>query len=275
MKDDKLVKSLFKILILFTMLSALTTNWLGDISKNGYDVLLKAKNMNYKNQEMLITKVVKKQQELISSQIRESLLNYIKINKVSISNNDGWNKKELSTALNVIVEPIKVFGRNGGIIVFDSNNGEIFLDTTPIKRTGKMHDDKFSKNQIEELLEKKDTILEDSIIYLAHEKEMTKEEAMDFKANPIGQHKRQFIEKAILPFESFGFGFSEDKQLTILVVADERDVFNSFIEDSNKFNEEMERLELNARKYIYFSIFALIASACLSIAALCKIKKIR
>ena len=45
-----------------------------------------------------------------------------------------WDSAKLEEILDILVTPIKKFGNNGGMIVYDSNSGEVFLDTTPINR---------------------------------------------------------------------------------------------------------------------------------------------
>lgn len=244
MKEAFGKKVTFYALVGLMIIEAASIITLSKVNDNSYNVALEMRNMTTEHQSILIDDTIKKQQELTSNQIRQSLLNYISKNDMKLVNKDKeWNKEELEEVLNVIVEPIKVFGNKGGITVFDSITGDVFLDTSPHNRKGKnIKDATTNAAEIKKLMEKRDTISEEGIVYTL-DKGMTNPK--DFAKFPLGKYNREFIEKIILPFESFGF--TKGKQLTILISANEEDIFKKYVNGYDSINEDVVRIEKGAK----------------------------
>lgn len=171
-----------------------------------------------------------------------------------------WDCEKLEEILDVLVSPIKQFGNNGGLIVYDSNTGQVFLDTTPANRSNSiinasMFDDhkaienknpeetkivldKFFKN-------KKDSNRVSNIIYMFNEETKMGDEASNFVKYPLGDYDRQFIEMSILPYETIGFD-GQPMQLTVLSVIDEQDSFSAYKEVTS---ENMQIVSNNKSLY--------------------------
>lgn len=251
----KINNATFYLIAILMLIEAFAIVMLAGVNTNSYNIALSMRNITSDYQKTLIENTVKDQQELILSQIKQSLVGYIDKTNTSLVNNKEWNREEIENVLNIIAEPVKVFGNKGGIVVFDSITGDIFLDTTHNDRKGgNIKDDSASEESIKSLLEKKDTISTTGIIYALEEEGIDKPD--DFKKYPLGKFNREFIEKTILPFESMGF--AKDKQLTLLVVANEKDVFNKYIDDSDKVNKDIEAIEELSKKATVLTGIALI-----------------
>ena len=151
-----------------------------------------------------------------------------------------WDSARVDEILDMLVAPLKVFGNNGGIIVYDSNSGEVFLDTTPINRLNlenyvSIFDDSLiadnkNKEQTKKIAEqyfalKRDSNNNTKITYLIDEATKMGNEANDFVKYPLGRYNRQFIEMSVLPYETIGFD-GQPMQLTILSVANEQDIYS-------------------------------------------------
>lgn len=217
---------------------------LSKINDDSYTVALKMKNVSEEQQESLIENTVKKQQELTSNQIKQSLLNYVNENNIDLVNKDKeWNREEVEKVLNITVEPIKVFGNKGGVIVFDSITGDVFLDTTPEKTLGNnIKESRLKKEQVDMLMVKKDTASDDGLI-LANLDEV--DDPHNFDKYPLGKHDRSFIERSILPFETLGF--AKEKQLTILISANETDIFKRYVADYEEIEQDIIMIEKGAK----------------------------
>lgn len=166
----------------------------------------------------------------------------------------NWNTEELENILNLLAAPIKVFGNNGGIIIFDSYSGQVFLDTTPANRTinnpdlsifedfknpncKNVFDTKYEINNC--IKSKKDSDSIEEFIYLFNEKQDMGKNLNDFNKYKLGDYNRQFVEKMILPYESFGFD-GQPMQLTVLLIADEQDIFLSFKDNDKNLQSSLD-----------------------------------
>ena len=172
-----------------------------------------------------------------------------------------WNKDNLKKVLDTLVSPIKVFGNRGGMIVFDSNSGELFLDTTPNHRT-EMHkdycifdDSKYAMNKesVQKTIDcyfksKKDSNTIHSIVYMYNDATDMNIYDTDFEKYPLGDYDRQFIEMSVLPFETIGFE-GQPLQLTVLCIANEKDIYSSYQKVNDTLNEA-----INDNKKIYNNI---------------------
>lgn len=197
-----------------------------------------------------------------------------------------WKNEEVEKILNVLVKPIKMFGNNGGIIVYDSNTGKVFLDTTSTERLRDtteysiFEDDKNPKNQnvseTKEVIEnffrfKKDSNRVSSIIYMFNESTIMGKDADNFTKYPLGEYNRQFIELAILPYESVGFE-GQPSQLTMLSVADEHDVTAAY---ENILTEISESLKTNMILYGKTSMVLFTSIICTMVVMLYALYKIK
>lgn len=197
-----------------------------------------------------------------------------------------WNAEEVEKILDVLVRPIKMFGNNGGIIVYDSNTGKIVLDTTSTQRLkdGKEHsifeDDKHYKNknvlETKEVIEdffklKRDSNRVSSIIYMFNESTIMGNDANDFTKYPLGEYDRQFIESAVLPYESIGFE-GQPLQLTMLSVVDEHDVTAAY---ANILDDIAKSLETNMILYGKTSVVLFTSIICTMIVMLVALYKIK
>ena len=176
-----------------------------------------------------------------------------------------WNIANLKEILNIIVEPQKNFGNSGGFIVYDSYSGQVFLDTTNQNRLtidknyNIFYDDesRICKNKyatkdaiINYLMLRKDTDGIENFTYLfCEENNVTN----DFQTYPLGNYSRQFIEKIILPYESFGFN-GQPMQLTILSVVDENDISSAFKSNIDTIDKTMDNIS-NNHNIIIISIY--------------------
>lgn len=177
-----------------------------------------------------------------------------------------WNSEEVEKILSLFVAPVKSFGNNGGVIAFDSYSGEIFLDTTNINRKGSIFEDhlnKLNKNPEETLLAinnhmviKKDSDRSTEFVYLFNEETIMGEDAENFKLYPLGKYKRQFIEKLILPYETFGFD-GQPMQLTIMLIADEQDIYKAYKSNIENFDDA---LIINEELYAKTTIILIIST---------------
>lgn len=168
-----------------------------------------------------------------------------------------WQINNINKILDMLVSPIKNFGNNGGIVVYDSNSGIILLDTTSTQRLRdgkpvsifKDFENPQNKN-IEDTTNtinnnfrlKKDSLVSSSIIYMFNEPTAMGNDAGDFDKYKLGDYKRQFVESSVLPYETLGFD-GQPMQLTILSIVDEQDVTSSYkhamsdLEDSISTNQ--------------------------------------
>lgn len=169
-------------------------------------------------------------------------------NKLIISNaSPEWNTHKVNSILNLLVRPIKSFGNNGGIIVFDSYDGHVFLDTTPANRTEnnpdlsifkdydnpKNKNPELTKQEINNFIEKKNSDRSSSFVYMFNDPtNMT--DPNDFSKYKLGDYNRLFVEKIVLPYETFGFD-GQPMQLTMLVISDEQDIYKAFETNNRQF----------------------------------------
>lgn len=170
-----------------------------------------------------------------------------------------WDILKINKILSILVSPMKNFGNNGGIVVYDSNSGTILLDTTSIQRisnggTMSIFDDAshpLNKNpkDTEKTINndfklKKDSLISSSIVYMFNEPTAMGDKANDFNKYKLGDYNRQFIESLILPFETLGFN-GQPMQLTLLSIVDEQDVTYAYkdvmkdLEDSILKNQQL------------------------------------
>lgn len=176
------------------------------------------------------------------------------LNKFDIYNKEGnsilisnatpqWDESQVEEILNMLVKPLKMFGNNGGFIVFDSYSGKIFLDTTKNQRLANdtevfLCDDKVSadnKNTTETektidnyFMFRKDSNRINSIVYMFNEKTKMGDQVNNFELYKLGDYNRQFVEMSVLPYETIGFD-GQLMQLTILSVVDEEDISSSYV----------------------------------------------
>lgn len=189
-----------------------------------------------------------------------------------------WNEDELNKILDLLVAPIKTFGNNGGVIVYDSNSGEIFLDTTPANRLKNGENNIFKDDQsaycknktetlygIEKCIKiKKDSDSIEDFIYMFNEEHIMGNDSDNFEKYPLGDYNRQFIEKMILPYESFGFD-GQPMQLTVLLVSDEQDIYSAYKYNDDNITKSLNiTLELNSKTTIILisSIFITMTYLC-------------
>lgn len=177
-------------------------------------------------------------------------------NKLVISNaSPEWDTYKVNSILNLLVKPIKSFGNNGGIIVFDSYNGHVFLDTTPANRTEdnpslsifndydnpKNKNPELTKEEINNFIEKKNSDRSSSFTYMFNDgTQMT--DPNDFSKYKLGDYNRLFVEKIVLPYETFGFD-GQPMQLTMLVISNEQDIYKAFKADNEQFETAITKTD--------------------------------
>ena len=166
-----------------------------------------------------------------------------------------WDIYHVQQILNFLVAPVKSFGNDGGIIVFDSNTGKIFLDTTPANRKEKEpnlsifedYKNKLNKNpiqtkrEINNFITKKDSNRLSSFVYSFNESKQMGNNVLNFKEYPLGQYDRLFVEKLVLPYETFGFD-GQPMQLTMLIMSDEQDISKAYKENDLSIDENIKTM---------------------------------
>lgn len=208
-------------------------------------------------------------------------------NKLLIANaKPQWNTEKVDEILAMLVAPIKNFGNNGGIIVFDSYSGQIFLDTTSSQRirdgeyASMFEDDKHINNQnpeaCKEVIEKyfklkKDSVKSSGIIYMFNESAAMGKEAANFDKYKLGEYNRQFIEASILPYETLGFD-GQPMQLTILSVVDEQDVMHNYKSTMSDLENNIAKNEELFGKATVILFISIICTMVVMMIALYKIK---
>lgn len=180
-----------------------------------------------------------------------------------------WNKSQVHQILNFLVAPIKSFGNNGGIIVFDSNTGQIFLDTTPANRKEhspnlSIYDDYkniINKNpdqtraEIYNFIDKKDSNRLSSFVYSFNEPTKMGDQSLNFKKYPLGDFNRLFVEKLILPYETFGFD-GQPMQLTMLIMSDEQDISKAYKDNTQAINANIQYINETLDKAIFILLIS-------------------
>lgn len=179
-------------------------------------------------------------------------------NKLLLANcKPQWNRAQVEQILSFLVAPVKSFGNNGGVIVFDSYTGKVFLDTTPGDRKEKSpelsifedYKNELNKNplqtksEINNFIERKDSNRLSSFVYSFNEPTQMGEESLDFNKYPLGQYNRMFVEKLVLPYETFGFD-GQPMQLTMLIMSNEKDIAKAFDDNTIALQKNVE--ETNA-----------------------------
>lgn len=231
-----------------------------------------------KEYETLINEIVRGQQKHMLSSLKQSWTKYIENNNnnnelVFTDEKPQWNSSKVEEILDILVAPIKVFGNNGGMIVYDSNTGEIFLDTTPIQRikTNKdvsiFEDYNHANNKNKEdtqltaekfFITKRDSNSISDIVYMFNEPTNMHNESSNFYKYPLGSYNRQFIEMSVMPYETIGFN-GQPMQLTVLSVVDEQDIFSSY---ESLINEELIAINKNKKIYEIVSMILVINVLC-------------
>lgn len=190
----------------------------------------------------------------------------------------NWNEEELNKILSYIISPIKCYGNKGGIIVYDSFSGEIFLDTTMTNRSigsnifldyenAKCKNVTLTKDSVNSFIKmKKDSTVIENFIYLFNES-TNMNDPNDLQKYPLGKYNRLFAEKMILPYESFGFE-GQPMQLTVLIMADEKDIYSSFTSNDDKIKNLMNDSDmLNNKACIVLVVTIFISMIYLSLIA--------
>lgn len=271
---------------LLTIAFILQIFFFGEISKSNIrynDIYNNFQEAKYKQEETLLNNTVKTQQLNTLNAIRQSWINYVdNENKQLIlfdeNNNPIWNKEEIDNILNYIVAPIKSYGNEGGIIVYDSYSGEIFLDTTKTNRSigSNIFLDYYNpnckninatKDAITSYFKvKKDSNTNENFIYLFDESENI-DNPNDLRNYPLGNYNRIFIEKMILPYESFGFD-GQPMQLTVLITTTENDIYSNFKDNNDNIrNLIVDSQLLNNKVYTILIVNIIFSMIILSLIA--------
>lgn len=197
-----------------------------------------------------------------------------------------WNTEKVDEILGMLVAPIKNFGNNGGIIVFDSYSGQIFLDTTSSQRirdgeySSMFEDDKHAYNQNPEACKgvidkyfklKKDSVNSSGIVYMFNEPAAMGKDAANFEKYKLGEYNRQFIEASILPYETLGFD-GQPMQLSILSVVDEQDVMHNYKSTMTDLESSIAKNEELFGKATVILFISIICTMIIMVIALYKIK---
>lgn len=276
-------KMIFGLLIIAFILQIF---FFGEISKSDIrynDIYNNFQEAKYRQEETLLNNTVKTQQLNTLNAIRQSWINYTdNENKQLVlfdkNNNPIWNKEEIDNILNYIVAPIKSYGNEGGIIVYDSYSGEIFLDTTKTNRSigsnifldynnPNCKNINATKDAITSYLKvKKDSNTNENFIYLFDESENI-DNPNDLRNYPLGKYNRIFIEKMILPYESFGFD-GQPMQLTVLITTTENDIYSNFKDNNDNIrNLIVDSQLLNNKVYTILIVNIIISMIILSLIA--------
>ena len=184
-----------------------------------------------------------------------------------------WNYDKVYKVIDTLIGSQKNFGNNGGMIVYDSNSGQILLDTTSQQRLSKSKNASIFNDDVSiydlnksythqlitnHLMHKKDTTVSNCLISLFNE-DRIKGNPYDFNKYPLGQYKRQFLDVVTLPYETVGF-YGEPLQLTILSVADEQDILKNYYIHSTKINQSFiinEKLYERLSMVLFISIITM------------------
>lgn len=160
-----------------------------------------------------------------------------------------WNDEEVAKILNIIAAPVKSFGNNSSILIFDSYTGKVIMDTSFVNRTAipgysifTDYKNPNNKNPEEtkivtdqDLRMRKDTDRFSSIVYMFNESTRMGNNANNFEKYPLGEYNRLFVEKIILPYETIGVD-GQPMQLTMSILTDEKDVISPYEKVSKDYN---------------------------------------
>lgn len=236
-------------------LNAIRESWIQYINLNNIDILQKDENNLYlfNNNEKTISfnpDIMKKESKLDGTYIIKD----IKTNRILLDNcRPKWNKEEVEKILSIVASPTKVFNESA-ILVFDTYNGEILLNTSKdsplnirmlnkqgfanfyfLYRHPKNKNKEYTKDLINEIKNKSDSKRITELTSLFNEeKEMDEDKINDFSVYPLGEYNRDFIEKLILPYESVGVE-GLNMQLTVLMKVNEKDIFSIIEKDLNNY----------------------------------------
>lgn len=221
--------------------------------------------------DFMVNSFIINQQDLTTEAIRNSI-NYqlLKNKQKLITESNNWDTTVLERCLNASAKPYKLYGNNSGIIVFDSDTGKIFLDTTPINRVKKYPNKLiFQDYTLDECKNKTQSLKafnlwlknnkdsnsnSENFIYLFNES--TKfTDVYDYEKYPLGQYNRIFVSKKILPSESYGF-YGQDKNLTVMIFTDEQDVFNHYNSINSNINNNISLIANNMSLSLYILILS-------------------
>lgn len=236
-------------------LNAIRESWIQYINLNNIDVLQKDDNNFYlfSNDKKTISfnpSSMKKESKLDGTYIIKD----IQTNEILLDNcRPKWNKEEVKKILSIIASPAKVFNESA-ILVFDTYNGEILLNTSKdsplcsgilnkqgnasfyfLYRHPRNKNKAYTKTLINEIKNKSDSKRITELTSLFNEeKEMDENKINDFSVYPLGEYNRDFIEKLVLPYESVGVE-GLDMQLTVLIKVNEKDIFSIIEKDLNNY----------------------------------------
>lgn len=171
-----------------------------------------------------------------------------------------WNMKAVENIINVIGSASKAFGPAGDLLVYDAFSGEVIVDNSGntkevsavLQENGKrnlslMHKHPMNLNAaqyktvVDQLMWRKDSDASSKIVSLYSESQyMDPTQLNNFSLYPLGEYKREFIEKVILPYESIGVE-GQEMQIGIAIGAQEQEIVSVF----SRTTEEMKNSQLH------------------------------
>jgi hypothetical protein len=204
--------------------------------------------------------------------IREAWVSYSRINE-TITKSGNLNMRNVMSFLEIAVRPVKNFGVNGNLLVFESESGECIADysasTIRSKLSGRKLKDLASTgselNKAYFLDFCNDISLDHDIlgrsfkINLLYENGLTYQDSYDFGKYPLGHYNREFIQKIILPVPNISTN-------RIIILAGVREEAIKYLnkEIDKVAIENNSELSLNS-KMVLMSIFCILLSLLLGI----------
>lgn len=183
-----------------------------------------------------------------------------------------WNKENVKTILDIVAAPVKAFGASGDVIVFDSYSGEMIIDNsedckdTPevLGEDGRRYitldylhpanaNPAATKRVIDQLMWRKDSDQNSGLVYYFSEPTDMGDNANDFAKYPLGQYKREFQEKIILPYESVGID-GQPMQITIVSGAQEQEIMAPYKKVLQEYKQSMDDVQNATGKSVVFPI---------------------
>jgi hypothetical protein len=158
-----------------------------------------------------------------------------------------WNPENVKKILGIVAAPMKAFGAAGDVIIYDAYTGEMIVDNsedckdTPqvLGKDGKRYitldylhpanaNPAASKRVVDkEFMWRKDTDTTSGQVYYFSEPIDMKEDANNFEKYPLGEYKREFQEKIILPYETIGVE-GQPMQIAVVSGAQEQEIVSVY-----------------------------------------------
>lgn len=190
-----------------------------------------------------------------------------------------WNEESIKRVLSIIAAPVRAFGPTGDIFVFDSFTGQLIFDASSdfkmapeiLGQDGKPYitlaykhpnnkNPEATKNVINsELMWRNDSTYDSQIVSFFSEPTNMGDDANNFAKYPLGQYKREFDEKVILPYQSVGVE-GQDMQLTVVLGAQEQEIVTSYKSVLGDFDKTDKTINESTMKAVLSPVASVLIS---------------